>query len=374
MRKEFIKILQFSDLHFDTPFLGLSLEESELRKEELRESFSRIVEIAKEKEVDIMLIAGDLFDNKRVSKITIDFIVEKIRIIPEIRIFISPGNHDPYDNNSFYNIIKWPENVYVFKNKIEKVYIDALKTCVYGVGFEKSHIESPLLKGFSLAENEERFNIMVLHGDVISKGDSSIYNPIYLEDIKNSNLDYLAIGHKHSYSFDRIGKTYYCYSGNPEGRSFNESGDKGIVYIKLHKDFCEKEFIITSKRRYLTIGLDISDCNNYEKIKDKVLCEVDEEIRKKDIVKIILTGNISKDFLINIKMLKKKIEQYFHYVDIVDETTINILENEFIEGSLRQIYSKALREKISQADGDEEKAILEDALIFGLKALMDMEV
>lgn len=374
MKNEFIRILQCSDIHFDTPFLGLSLGESELRKEELRETFSNIIELTKEKKVHLLLIPGDLFDNRRVSKITIDFIIEKLKSIPEVMIFIAPGNHDPYDNSSFYNIIKWPKNVYVFKNKMEKVYIDALKTYVYGIGFQTNHIDSSLLNGFKLKTEDDLFHIMVIHGDVVNEGETSIYNPIYLSDIENSNLDYLAIGHKHGYSFNKIGKTHYCYSGNPEGRSFNEVGEKGVVYAKLYKDFCENEFIPVCKRRYLIYKLDISDCNNYEKIKEKLLSLIEEVTRKKDIIRIILCGYISKEFLININLLKKKLQMYFHYIEFVDETKVNILESEFINGSLRGIYYRSLQEKMGQAKDETEKNLLEEALILGLKALMDEEV
>lgn len=374
MEKEFIRILQCSDIHFDTPFLGLSQEEREMRKEELRETFSTIIELSKEKKVHLLLIPGDLFDNRRVSKITIDFIIEKLKSIPEVMIFIAPGNHDPYDNSSFYNIVKWPKNVYVFKDKIEKIYIDALKTYVYGVGFQNNHLDTSLLSGFNVKTEDDMFHIMVIHGDIVNECENSIYNPIYLSDIKNSNLHYLAIGHKHSYNFDKIGKTYYCYSGNPEGRSFNEVGEKGVVYVNLYKDFCESEFIPVCKRKYLVYKLDISDCNNYEKIKEKVLSLIDEVTRKKDIIRIILCGYISKEFLININLLKKKLQMYFHYIEFVDETKVNILESEFIKGSLRELYYKSLQERLGQAKDEPEKKILEEALILGLKALMDEEV
>ena len=58
-----IKILHCADIHFDTPFKELGKKLSEVSKEELLEVFKKIINIVIDEQVDILLIAGDVFDN-----------------------------------------------------------------------------------------------------------------------------------------------------------------------------------------------------------------------------------------------------------------------------------------------------------------------
>ena len=61
-----------------------------------------------EKEIDILLIAGDIFDNLSVNKTTLYFIKNCFENISKVKVFISPGNHDPFNEKSFYSIVDWP--------------------------------------------------------------------------------------------------------------------------------------------------------------------------------------------------------------------------------------------------------------------------
>ena len=81
-----VKILHCADFHFDTPFRELSGTIAERRKEDLRETFGRVVNIAKKERVDIMLLCGDLFDNQKVSPMTIDYLIGKMGEIPKVRV------------------------------------------------------------------------------------------------------------------------------------------------------------------------------------------------------------------------------------------------------------------------------------------------
>ena len=116
---EKIKIVHASDLHFDTPFKDVGEKQREINKEELKEVFVNIIHFCKDNSVDILLLAGDIFDNFSVNKNTIYFLENAFDKLDNTKVFISPGNHDPYGNNSFYKLVNWPDNVYIFKSGIE---------------------------------------------------------------------------------------------------------------------------------------------------------------------------------------------------------------------------------------------------------------
>ncbi len=365
-----VKILHCGDIHFDTPFQSLNNIDAEKRKEDLRETFGRIIDLIKSESIPILLMAGDIFDNEGVTKMTMDYIDKKLREIPNTKVFIAPGNHDYYHSKSFYSIYSWPNNVHIFKDKIEKIYIPDLKTCIYGVGFSKNHEKQTLIQDF-IVDGEDTINIMVLHGDVVGTGNISDYNPLTDVNIKNTKLDYLALGHKHSFSdINKSGQTYWSYCGNPEGRGFDELGTKGIVLGEVGKGWCDLRFIDISKRKYIEIQTDISNSSTYEDIVN-IVKEItkDTEIHK-NFYRVILMGEIEKDLLINKSLLEDKLKEYFYFVEIIDKTTISLdydeLEKEY---SLRGIFARKTRERILASQELEDKDILELALKIGLAVL-----
>lgn len=371
-----VKILHCADLHFDSPFRDSDPSYREKRKEDLRETFGTIIDKAVEEEVDIILMAGDLFDNATVMKTTVDYVIRKLKEIPDIRVFISPGNHDPYHGKSFYKIIPWPNNVHVFEDKLEKIYIESLNTVVYGIGFCESYEKQGLIDSMEskIDIDDNKINIMVLHGDVTSS--CSEYNPITLDNIGKSKMDYIALGHKHDFSgILREGDTFYAYSGNPEGRGFDECGEKGIILGTVYKNYVDLKFESISKRKYVICNIDISGCRDYEEVKNVILESSDNVSREKNLFKIILCGEVPEDFIINKELLKEKIKDEFFYVKLEDNTTISIDYEEIAgEFSLRGLYAKKILKAIEEEKEPLEKELLYKALKLGIESLTAKEV
>lgn len=57
-----IKVLHCADIHLDTPFTLEDLRMAELRRQELRASFVNMMMEARSSGVQLLLLAGDLFD------------------------------------------------------------------------------------------------------------------------------------------------------------------------------------------------------------------------------------------------------------------------------------------------------------------------
>lgn len=369
-----VKIVHTADLHFDTPFNEVDEKQRLINKEELKEVFKNIINFCKEKHVDILLLAGDIFDNLTLSRETIYFIENVFNDIKETRVFISPGNHDPYDNNSFYKLIKWPENVHIFKGSLEKVYIEELKTNVWGAAFNGKYVRKSILKGFS--QNDEEINIMVIHGELSSSEEGNEYNPITLKNIRESGMDYIALGHRHNFSgVLKEGSTFYSYSGCPQGRGFDETGDKGIVYGYVAKGFAELSFIKTCKRNYEEVYVDISNLFGYEEIREKILESIKEEDRKNNLYKIILKGEVSEKFHIEEKIVKSKLLNDFYFCKVIDKTSIALDIKELSKGySVKSIFVRKLVKKLKEAKTEEEREVIKMALKMGISSLSEDEV
>lgn len=368
-----VKVLHCADLHFDTPFKELSKEVSDTSKNELLEVFKNIIDLAIDENIEVLLIAGDVFDNLTVNKNTLFFISDQIRRIKNIEVFISPGNHDPYNEKSFYSMINWPENVYIFKGDMEFKEVKKLNLIVWGAGFRNSYENETLLRGINI--DNDKINIMLLHGEITSTNSKNEYNPIYINDIYNSNIDYIALGHRHKFSgILKEGMTTYAYSGCPQGRGFDEEGEKGVIIGEVYKGGTNLEFFPVYKRKYVTKEIDITDTNNYDEVVFKVLSDLSDEEIHKNFYKIILKGELKEHFKLKENLLIEKLKNKFYYLKIINDTSIEVnLEELSKDYSIKGKFIAKIIEKLKDAS-DDDKEVLKLALKIGIQCLSEDEV
>ncbi|MGL4873239.1 MAG: metallophosphoesterase family protein [Clostridium sp.] len=353
-----IKIVHCSDIHLDTAIKEMDGGLGEKVRRNIKTVFKRIIDICNKENIDILLIAGDVFDNNRVKKETVSFVRDILKELENTYVFISPGNHDPFNGQSFYDIIDWPKNVYIFKGSLERVDLEAVS--IHGFGFNNKYQRETLIKNIKI--NEEKINILVGHGDFGNR--SSEYNPIVLEDFEGSEVDYVAFGHIHLYSgIKRCGKTYYAYSGCPQGRGFDEEGEKGIIIGNIKKGFADLTFRKTSISEYETINVNVENAENLYFIEKLILKEL-EGRKKENFFKIKLIGNIEEDIIIDKEILKRNLSNY--NLKIVDETKVRL---EIKENSIKSMFIEELKK-----DESIDEEIFNLALTFGMRSLSDEEI
>jgi hypothetical protein len=160
-------------------------------------------------------------------------------------VFISPGNHDFVGADSPWLTEAWPENVHIFTHPaVESVDIPQLDCCVYGAGFISMDCAG-LLADFSPIHTE-KYAVGVLHGDPTQV--TSPYCPITAEQVANSGLNYLALGHIHKGGSFRSGDTFCAWPGCPMGRGYDESGVKGVLVVELTDNVSARFLPLTTPR------------------------------------------------------------------------------------------------------------------------------
>lgn len=369
-----VKILHCADIHLDSPFKELNKTISLKSREELLETFKKVIDLVLLEKIEVLLIAGDFFDNMSVSKTTINFIMNEFSRIKNTFIFISPGNHDPYNRKSFYKLLTWPDNIYIFKGPMESVVIEKLNLIVWGCGFNERHHKKTLLKDIKV--NNQYINIIVMHGQVSSGHIANEYNPIFLEDMKNSGANYIALGHEHDFSgILKSGETPYCYCGCLSGRGFDEKGLKGVVIGDIYENSVDLKFVPLSKREYIIKEIFLNNITTYEDIKNKILSSINEHERKQNIYKIILKGYVAEYFILNENVLYEKLKNEFYYIKIENKTNVEInLSEGSKDYSLKGKYILTVLERLNQCTDDSEKEILSLALKLGIQCFSDDEV
>lgn len=347
-----IKILHMADIHFGRPASGLPENLRDIRRQEVRSTFSAAIAMAKEKNVDVVLIAGDLFDRADTDKSTINFIKGEFDKLGDIPVFISPGNHDPH--GSAYDALMEAgcQNVTVFGADCTYKVFSEKNFAVYGVGFNNEVIHTPLLTKIK-AEDENMINIAVVHGEIAANSD---YNPVTEADIAATGMNYIALGHVHAYSgIKKAGATCYAYSGTPEGGGFDECGDKGVIYGEVSKDGCALDFVPISKRRYHTVEVDVTDTSTLQGIIDKVVSVADN---KDDLYKIVLTGQRPEKIPPNV--IENEVGAFFVKTKDLTRSAYD-LEKISADYTIGGLFAKNVLERMKNADDDEKTDLMRAA-------------
>lgn len=360
-----VKILHTGDMHLDSSFAGLTGEQAAERRKDQRELLRRIVELGNDEGVEILLLSGDLLDGMNAyyeTAMALGEILSKSRA----RVFIAPGNHDAYHSMSPYRSVRLPDNVHLFKvSDIESVDIPELNACVHGAAFTSADCEISLFRNFR-APDDGRVHIMVMHGEV-TQGYSK-YNPIREEDIAASNLNYLALGHVHSFDgVHRAGKTNYAYCGCPEGRGFDEVGDKGVLIGGVSQDGAQLEFKKVAKYTYKIAEIKLAEGKDPVAEVMSALPEADEN----GLFRVVLSGEC--DSFDAEKIYAALAGRYYHLA-VIDRTTParSIWEGEEQDG-LKGIFLRRLHQKYLDTGDAHEQEIIKRAALFGAAALDNRE-
>ena len=366
-----IKILHCADFHIGAADSTLG-SIAEKRRVEAVLSFEKVIDIAKENEIKLIAIAGDLFDSNSCDPSFVDTVLSKIASVPEIKVVFAAGNHDPLDSLSPFTRRSLPENLFVLPETDSYFTFDDLKIRVYGRSFSSATLQGEPV--FSLLPPKDDYiNLLVQHGDLKSDLKSD-YNAITPRFVKESGMDYIALGHIHKRSDAlKLGNTYFAYCGCPEGQGFDELDQKGVYIAEIGKGSCTLEFVPVSFRIHAHEKIDISNCFTPAEIAACVLSVLKEkygEDYRKNIYKIVLTGAVAENAVINLSEISARLVGEVFYAKVKDSTTLAVdFEELSKEASLKGIFVKNMLSRIEKAQG-EEKEFLLDALNLGLRAFL----
>lgn len=349
-----MKLIHCSDLHLDSKMEALPPHKAKERGVELRLSFERMVRLAREEGVRAILLAGDMFDTKRVSAATVSFVLDTMRSAPEVDFLYLRGNHD--DNPIAFTESELPENLRLFSDNWQGY--DYGEAVIWGAENNEIIYESLPFDGASC-------NIVMLHGQT---GTETGADNICLPRLRNCGIDYLALGHIHSYAKDRLdARGIWCYSGCPEGRGFDECGEKGFVMLEVDKGGARAEFVPFARRRLHNVEVDISGLCTVTEIRE-AMKSASFGISRNDLVKFTLTGGFTPDTQKDIHFLRHAFADEFYFVRIKDESRLALAREDYINDvSLKGAF---IREVMASDMEDERK---ENVILLGLRALAGEE-
>lgn len=356
-----MKFVHMADMHFDTSFSQINDPNlGTLRRIDQRKAFTKIIDYIIENNVDYFFISGDFYEHSYIRETTIDFINSEFERIKNTKVFITPGNHDPFIKNSYYNKYKWAQNVKIFGGNVEKVELPDMD--LYGFGFDDFYMRESKIDGISI-QNKEKVNVLIMHGSLDGGyDDERMYNPMSTGRVKELGFDYVALGHIHKRNLSDENQSI-VYPGSTIAIGFDEPGSHGIIAGEFIDKKLSVQYIPIDESEFVVLDVSVSDLSSMDDLVQKLLSM---NFSDKNFYEVNLVGN--RTFEIDMYNLKKMVNSE-RIIKFKNSTKIGYdIEKLANESTLRGLYVKELMERIETAD-EKEKKVLEEALEVGLEIL-----
>lgn len=398
-----IKFLHTADLHLGSRMRSLGQAAPDFQ-EALIQSFDNLLLEAAALGVDFFLIAGDFLEMAEIEDRELNRICDLLARERSFPLLLAAGNHDYYSPASPYATV-FPEipRVYVFPaEKIVRLDFPDRDTSVWGISFSSLYQETMLLPdvgseatvlvydGIDFVEQELEPDsaltnkIGLVHGEYLagSKAEGS-YNPLPAQQIKQSRLDYLAMGHIHKASelpaADHLDRrtTLAMYPGSPQGLSFNEDGARHALLVELDNgEIVSVAPLSSASRMFVELDTELDSSQTDQEIIEQIVREVkvlDPDEYRRHSYKVRLRGEAPA--ALSVARLTASLREAIGHVVLRDHLrpAENIKELSE-EETLRGLFVRKLQEALALSEGEAGKHDLQQALRLGLAAFRGEEL
>jgi DNA repair exonuclease SbcCD nuclease subunit len=363
-----LRILHTSDIQLDAPFSLLG-RQGQKHREQLRETFERIMGLAQREGYDLLLIAGDLFDSNRPHQTTIDFVSMVFNRI-DIPICVLPGNHDCYNEDSVYRKVSFPSNVYVFSEQPTVQVFHNLNVAVYGNPIQSAKSERSPMRGLT-ASADARWHVAMAHGNLVRPDLDVASRPIHPEEIRDSGMDYVALGDWHSFHDYTQGDVVACYAGAPEPTALGQTGAGYIASVELtHKG------VRVHRERVGKVAVRTLNLNVIGRTRRDIIQAIREHADPNLMLHVILTGMMEPGTVINIDTLERNLSSHFYHITFTDKShpEIGVIYEEYPEELIIGKFARMMQARIDEAADESERRRAERALQLGIALLEGKEV
>ncbi|MBX0310262.1 MAG: exonuclease SbcCD subunit D [Sulfurihydrogenibium sp.] len=352
-------------LHISDTHLGYQQYNIKDRERDYFDVFQEAIDKAIEKNVDFIIHTGDFFHSSRPSNESILdglYLIKKLKD-HKIPMFVIPGNHDRGSGTRDRNALEILSEFGL--RLLDSDFVEYNGVNIFGlkyispIHFKRSIVLKDILYDlYEKATDKNNFNILMLHLEFWPAFSSSELQTI--SDVP-FEYDYVGIGHYHQRQepIKEEGR-YVVYPGSTEYTQFNEKSyiEKGCYLVEVGGKNIEKiEFIPLNARKFLGYNIDYpeidkfledieKDLNSLNLNKKPILSlkiNTQENISNKDILRILESKNLAKEFLyikIEVKQNKR---------DILDDTTSSNTESFSAIEKLKEVVDdEELRIKLEE--------------------------
>jgi exonuclease SbcD len=382
-----IRFLQLSDVHFGAALTGgrLGLSETAVRRrhDERRDAFARALALVDERDLDGVLIPGDLFDDESVTTDVLRFVLHQFETIAPRPVFIAPGNHDPFGGPSPYEPdsrraargLEWPANVILFAHEPFRTvsWPDRPGVAVTGCGVVVNVPSEERRLKARIPREEVELSILLFHGSRddagLRQGHKCTY-PFSRDELLAQGFDWVALGHYHTLQmvYDDEVRPRGAYAGCLLGNGLDERGDHGVLVVTLTRESTEVEPIRLDRRRIHRLPCDLTGSTFREDAVSRVNAVLQAaDAEPDDMVLLELTGRRARG--LDLSFLKEIAEKFFHFRVDASALAADVDLDAFPEleeaATTEQRFVARLRDRLEGPDAARARR----ALLYGLDAL-----
>jgi DNA repair protein SbcD/Mre11 len=240
------RLLHLADVHLGARHHDMGTAAAAQRERQMA-AFRRAVDLALAEKVDALLICGDLFDSNFQPRRTVESVAAELRRLTDarIRVVVIPGTHDAYDQGSVYRVFDLAamagvgaddDRLVVLTPERPAVTYPELDLTVHGRVFATKRAPNSPLAGFTptTGATPTRWQVGMIHGSMAVPGKVEQDDVLFTQaEVADSGLDYLALGHWHSFSEGRAGSTTWAYAGAPEPVAVDQDRAGSVVLVQL---------------------------------------------------------------------------------------------------------------------------------------------
>ncbi|MEP7379304.1 MAG: DNA repair exonuclease, partial [Chloroflexota bacterium] len=356
-------------------------------------AFARAIDLALTEKVDLVLICGDLFDSNSQPRRSVERAAAELSKLVErhVPVVVIPGTHDCYEPGSIYRAFDLAQLagappgsdlVTVMTDVHQQVDFGPLGVSVLSRVFPaKRAAESPLVALRTAAEKArglraETYLVGMIHGSIAQPGRFEEDEVIVTTDeIARSGLDYLALGHVHSFRKGRAGNVVFAYSGAPEPVALDQDGAGQVLLVNLDERDGQRVVTIeprpVGRTRFKKVELDGAMVASQAALAAQLRELADPDL----VLDARIVGVRSTELDLNIDELARQLEGSFLRLRVRDASVVALPEDaaappDTILGALTRDFRARIDDHETRGDS-ERAAELREALRLGVALLDD---
>ena len=271
------KILHAADIHLDSALQKLGSYQdapAEKIRGASRCALQNMTQLAIDEQVDLVVIAGDLYDGDwRDVHTGLFFVSQAKRLVQAgIPIVVIRGNHDAA--NLMTSSLPLPKNpdgseIMMAADRVDGRIFEKIGISVHGRSFGNRE-EKEGMVGQYPSPHRGMFNLGLMHTSLNGSANHDRYAPCSAVELTDKKYDYWALGHIHVRGQHGIdGGAPIVFSGNIQGRHIRESGAKGCIIVDVDsRDQTTQRFVPLDVVRWEVCLIDASQVDSADDIMD----------------------------------------------------------------------------------------------------------
>lgn len=369
-----IRLLHLADVHLGRPFQTLGAKGTAQRRA-LEAALTRAVDLAVERRVHLVLIAGDLFDSPRPLPAALEVVGRQLRRLEDARIraAVVAGNHDAGEGGFVAGVETLrrlsPGTLWIGR-EVEVHTFPELDLALVARSPVAGAAASPLA-GWP-ARPAARYAVGLTHGSFYRAGVVETPGVIHPQEVREAGLDYLALGDWHSAAEVVPAPTTAWYAGAPELLSLDQEGAGHVLLVEIPE---RGRAVVTrervGRRRYRRLDLDLALLDD-EAVRRAIQAEAGPEV----ICDVTLRGVIPLTRLVNAPGLEEELAEQFFRLRVANRTRLWLDDDRLAEIPAETVlgtFIRLMRARLADAP-PEQRPLLEEALQVGVAVLRGGEV